>query len=96
MKAYEKWLEVLDKGIGETLEEAGVFDAAFTDDDDYDDDGNIDGRSRAARRRSGTNNLYDDYTSYGYGQDEDVRGGGRSGYDVQGQRDERGFDYDAR
>ncbi|CAB1111847.1 unnamed protein product [Ectocarpus sp. CCAP 1310/34] len=96
LQAYEKWLEVLDKGIGETLEEAGVFDAAFTDDDDYDDDGNIDGRNRAARRRSGTNNLYDDYTSYGYGQDEDVLGGGRSGYDVEGQRDERGFDYDDR
>ncbi|CAM9529200.1 unnamed protein product [Ectocarpus sp. 4 AP-2014] len=96
LQAYEKWLEVLDKGIGETLEEAGVFDAAFTDDDDYDDDGNIDGRSRAARRRSDTNNLYDDYTSYGYGQDEDVLGGGRSRYDVQGQRDERGFDYDDR
>lgn len=36
-QAYEKWLEILDKGIGETLEEAGVFDAAFTGDDDDDD-----------------------------------------------------------
>ncbi|CAM9136074.1 unnamed protein product [Ectocarpus fasciculatus] len=96
LQAYEKWLEVLDKGIGETLEEAGVFDAAFTDDDEYDDDGNIDGRGRATRRRSGTNNLYDDYTSYGYGEDGDARGGGKTGYDVQDQRDERGFDFDDR
>lgn len=35
----KKWLfvDVLDKAIGETLGEAGLFDAAFCDqDDDYD------------------------------------------------------------
>lgn len=38
---------MLDKGIGETLEEAGLFDAAFGDqDDDYDDGGYDDERGR--------------------------------------------------
>lgn len=35
LQAYEKWLEVLDKGIGETLLDAGFFDAGIDDDDDY-------------------------------------------------------------
>ena len=90
-KAYEKWLEILDKGIGETLEEAGVFDASFTtDDDDVYDDGYGDGygndrdRRRRRPRSSGggadTNNLYDSYTNYGgYGGDVGEAAGGERG-----------------
>lgn len=99
---------MLDKGIGATLEEAGVFDAAFsTDDDDYDDDYDAEGRRKGGRGfSSGTNNnnLYDNYTNYGYrpggdggGRRADGRGGGDGyGYDPQGRQDERGFDYDDR
>lgn len=111
-KAYEKWLEVLDKGIGATLEEAGVFDAAFsTEDDEYDDDYSDGGRGRGGGAggrgfSSGTNNnnLYDKYTNYDYrssgdggGRRDEGRGGGDGyGYDPQGRQDERGFDYDDR
>ena len=110
LKAYEKWLEILDKGIGETLEEAGVFDASFTteeDDDDGYDDYNDD-RDRRRRRRprtgggAGTNNLYDSYTNYGSyvgdggGRVVEERGAGSGQYDPEGTRDERGLDYDDR
>lgn len=37
-QAYSQWLKVLEKGIGETLEEAGFFDGFVRDDDDDDDD----------------------------------------------------------
>lgn len=33
IQAYRKWLEVLQKGIGETLQDAGFFDAALGEDD---------------------------------------------------------------
>lgn len=48
-QAYKAWLEVLEKGIGETLLDSGFFDATLTSDDDYDEEGN---------------NLYDTYTDY--------------------------------
>lgn len=74
-QAYKKWLEILDKGIGETLEEAGVFDAAFPQDDDSSD------------------NLYDNYTSYG-----DSRNSRRGVYDDRGRGVGRSSrdDYDGR
>lgn len=77
---------MLDKGIGESLEEAGVFDAAFPQE----------------REAESDKNLYDNYTNYDYPGGEEKSGGGRrrSGgggggvFDPRGGGDERGFDYD--
>eukprot|EP00752_Nemacystus_decipiens_P018678 g16744.t2 len=106
LQAYEKWLEILDKGIGETLEEAGVFDAAFTNDEDDGDDDYDDERDRRRPRSNGggadTNNLYDSYTNYGSyaGDGRGSAGGGWGGgsgrYNPEGTLDERGLDYDDR
>lgn len=74
---------MLDKGIGESLEEAGVFDAAFPQERESDSD----------------KNLYDNYTNYDYpggeeGGGDRRRAGGGGVFESRGGGDERGFDYD--
>lgn len=67
-QAYKKWLDVLEKGIGETLEEAGFFDGPMSE-EDYDEYylNEYDG-IRGQRRRGRYDSPLDDRGGYSKGR----------------------------
>lgn len=101
-QAYSKWLEVLDKGVGQTLLDTGFFDARdFDDDDDFlYDDGDTDSRrgggmydsSRGRREGRGS----DFTTDMGRGEQGRLRPRRRreSRETMDGWRDDNGESFD--
>ncbi|CAN0317796.1 unnamed protein product, partial [Discosporangium mesarthrocarpum] len=66
LEAYRKWLNVLDKGVGRTLEEQGFFDAPRSDHEENSGYG-------------GYNDSYGGYSGYGTGSEDRRRPRPRSG-----------------
>ncbi|CAM9817003.1 unnamed protein product [Choristocarpus tenellus] len=111
LEAYSKWLDVLEKGVGRSLEESGVFD--FGDDnfdsDGYDEDsyygddfnkgrggGNRVGGEDAQGRRTGGRGSRDRGQDYdGRYGDPQRQAGQRRGQGGGRRRQESGFDFES-